>query len=171
MSVPLYWHCSGCRFIQLAEENSRPAFESLESLVHAFGSVSMMLESTFFAIHSSFRAVLGVAENFGRMRGLLAQVFSALTIFRAVRWAAQRLLEILSEYWRWRRSQAGINCSLLYKLWPLPLQLAKQVVCQQIQRSNKIKTHTQIWSKNRIISTTYNLFSTGQINEYMAMKK
>ncbi|CAB3379424.1 Hypothetical predicted protein [Cloeon dipterum] len=82
-------------FIRMAEENSRPAFESLESMVHAFGSVSMMLESTFYAIHSSFRAVLGVADNFGRMRGMLAQVFSALTIFRAVRWAYHKLLELL----------------------------------------------------------------------------
>jgi peroxin-13 len=76
----------------MAEESSRPAFQSLESMVQAFGSVSMMLESTFFAIHSSFRAVLGVAENFGRMRGMLAQVFSALTIFKAVRWAYHQLL-------------------------------------------------------------------------------
>ncbi|XP_059486010.1 peroxisomal membrane protein PEX13 [Neocloeon triangulifer] len=91
-----YGHAAAeSRFIRMAEENSRPAFESLESMVHAFGSVSMMMESTFYAVHSSFRAVLGVAENFGRMRGMLAQVFSALTIFRAMRWAYHKLLELL----------------------------------------------------------------------------
>ena len=35
------------RFIQLAEESYLPAFQSIENIVHAFGSVSMMLESTF----------------------------------------------------------------------------------------------------------------------------
>lgn len=43
--------CNLFRFIRLAEESSRPAFESIESIVHAFGSVSMMLESTYHAVH------------------------------------------------------------------------------------------------------------------------
>lgn len=103
--------CPFCSFIQMAEESSRPAFQSLESMVHAFGSVSMMLESTFFAIHSSFRAVLGVAENFGRMRGMLAQVFSALTIFKAVRWAYHQLLVLLGNFASLTRIHKKINFS------------------------------------------------------------
>lgn len=39
------------RFIQLAENSSRQAFQSIESIVHAFGSVSMMLESTYHALY------------------------------------------------------------------------------------------------------------------------
>ena len=62
------------RFIQLAEESSMPAFQSIESIVHAFGSVSMMLESTFHAVHSSFQAVLGVAEHFTKMKLQVSQV-------------------------------------------------------------------------------------------------
>ncbi|KAI8432747.1 hypothetical protein MSG28_013706 [Choristoneura fumiferana] len=46
------------RFIQVAEESSRPAFDSIQSLVNAVGSVAMMLENTFFALTSSFRAIL-----------------------------------------------------------------------------------------------------------------
>lgn len=53
------------RFIQIAEESSRPAFQSIESLVGAIGNIASMLDSTFFAITSSFRAILGVAANFG----------------------------------------------------------------------------------------------------------
>ena len=63
------------RFVQLAEESSLPAFQSIESIVHAFGSVSMMLESTFHAVHSSFQAVLGVAEHFTKMKLQISQVF------------------------------------------------------------------------------------------------
>ena len=51
-----------------------PAFQSIESIVHAFGSVSMMLESTFHAVHSSFQAVLGVAEHFSKMKLQVSQV-------------------------------------------------------------------------------------------------
>lgn len=43
----------------MAEENSRPAFDSIQSLVNAVGGVAMMLENTFFALTSSFRAILG----------------------------------------------------------------------------------------------------------------
>ena len=43
------------RFIRLAEENSRPAFETIQSVVNTFGSISMMFESTYYALYSSFR--------------------------------------------------------------------------------------------------------------------
>lgn len=56
------------RFIQIAEESSRPAFQSIESLVMAISNIASMLDSTFFAITNSFRSLLGVAANFGRLR-------------------------------------------------------------------------------------------------------
>lgn len=83
------------RFIQLAEESSRPAFQSIESLVQAFHSVSMMLDSTFNAVFTSFRAVLGVAENFGRLRSLLGQFFSSIALFRAFMWLYKKVLFVL----------------------------------------------------------------------------
>jgi len=79
------------RFIAAAEESSQPAFQSLESIVQAFGSVSMMLDSTLNAVYSSFRAVLGVADQFTR----LGKVLSALTIFRTAKWAYYRLLQLI----------------------------------------------------------------------------
>lgn len=74
------------RFIQIAEESSRPAFQSIESLVNAIGNIAAMLDSTFFAITSSFRAILGVAANFGRLRGVFAQFWSTFAIFRGLNW-------------------------------------------------------------------------------------
>lgn len=72
------------RFIQLAEESSRPAFQSIESLVMAIGNIAAMLDSTFFALTSSFRAILGVAANFGRLRGVFAQFWSTFAILRGI---------------------------------------------------------------------------------------
>lgn len=83
------------RFIQMAEESSRPAFQSIESLVHAFGSVSFMLESTFNAIYSSFRAVLAVAEHFGRLRTMFGQVYSTFAVMRILQWLYKKLLYLI----------------------------------------------------------------------------
>ncbi|KAK7084140.1 hypothetical protein SK128_012867 [Halocaridina rubra] len=82
-------------FVNLAEESSRQAFQSIESIVHAFGSVSMMLESTYHAVHSSFRAVLGVAEHFSRMKSHFAQIFSALAVVRTLKWIMKKLLYLI----------------------------------------------------------------------------
>jgi len=83
------------RFIQMAEESSRPAFQSIESLVHAFGSVSFMLESTFNAVYNSFRAVLAVAENFGRLRTMFGQVYSTFAVMRILQWLYKKLLYLI----------------------------------------------------------------------------
>lgn len=82
------------RFIQLAEESSRPAFQNIESLVAAIGNIAAMLDSTFFALTSSFRAVLGVAANFAHLRGVFAQFWTSFALFRWAIWAYRKLL-----YW------------------------------------------------------------------------
>lgn len=83
------------RFIQIAEESSRPAFQSIESLVSAIGNIAAMLDSTFFAITSSFRAILGVAANFGRLRGVFAQFWQTFAIFRGLTWLYKKILYYL----------------------------------------------------------------------------
>lgn len=78
-----------------AERNSRAAFESIEQIVMAFGSVSMMLEATFDALFSSFRAVLGVADHFGRMRYNFKHMFATISILRVLRAVLSRLLTMV----------------------------------------------------------------------------
>lgn len=85
----------GSSFARVAEENSRPAFQSIESIVQAVTSVSMMLDSSFQAVYSSFRAVIGVADNFSRLRSQLVQVFSALAFIRTLRYLVRRFLELI----------------------------------------------------------------------------
>ena len=82
-------------FARLAEEHSRPAFQSIESIVGAFSSVSMMLDSTFQAVYNSFRAVVGVADNFGRMKTHFAQIFAALAVFKWLKYLYRKLLVFL----------------------------------------------------------------------------
>nr|CAD7615403.1 unnamed protein product [Timema genevievae] len=83
------------RFIRIAEDSTRPAFQTLESMVQAFGSVSFMMESTFHAVYNTFRAVMGVAEHLGRMRAVFGQVFSTVAIYRFLLWAYRKFLYIL----------------------------------------------------------------------------
>ena len=90
-------------FVRQAEESSRQAFQSIESVVQAFGSVTMMLESTFYAVYNSFRAVIGVADNFTRLKAHFASIFSAFAALRALKWLYRKLLVLL------RLREAGID--------------------------------------------------------------
>ncbi|KAG8443971.1 hypothetical protein GDO86_009234 [Hymenochirus boettgeri] len=83
------------RFVRQAEESSRGAFQSIESIVHAFSSVSMMMDATFSAVYNSFRAVLDVANHFSRMKIHFTNVLSAFALIRTVRYLYRRLLRLL----------------------------------------------------------------------------
>lgn len=83
------------RFIQMAEESSRSAFQSIEQVVSTIGNIATMLDSTYFALTSSFRAILGLASNFSQMRGFLAKFFSTFTIFRSIIWLYKKLLYMM----------------------------------------------------------------------------
>ncbi|CAI5771379.1 peroxisome biogenesis factor 13 [Podarcis lilfordi] len=83
------------RFVQQAEESSRGAFQSIESIVHAFASVSMMMDATFSAVYNSFRAVLDVANHFSRLKIHFTKVFSAFALVRTIRYLYRRLQRLL----------------------------------------------------------------------------
>lgn len=83
------------RFIQFAEENSRHTFASVESVVRAFNSLAMMLDNTFFAMTSSFRAILGVAENFGRLRTMFGHIWYSVNVFRFLSWFYRKFRQML----------------------------------------------------------------------------
>lgn len=51
----------------------------------------MMLDNTFFAMTSSFRAILSVAENFGNLRSLFGQIWYSINVFRLFRWLYSKL--------------------------------------------------------------------------------
>lgn len=95
------------RFVQQAEESSRGAFQSIESIVHAFASVSMMMDATFSAVYNSFRAVLDVANHFSRLKIHFTKVFSAFALVRTVRY-----------FYRWLQRLLGMRrCSENDDLW------------------------------------------------------
>lgn len=102
-------------FVRMAEENSRQAFQSIEGIVQAFGSVAMMLESTYSAVYNSFRAVIGVADHFSRVRTHFAQIFSALAVIKTLKWLYRKLLVLLrlregglqEDVWSAAATQAG----------------------------------------------------------------
>uniref|UniRef100_A0A803J4B8 Peroxisomal membrane protein PEX13 n=1 Tax=Xenopus tropicalis TaxID=8364 RepID=A0A803J4B8_XENTR len=83
------------RFVRQAEESSRGAFQSIESIVHAFSSVSMMMDATFSAVYNSFRAVLDVANHFSRMKVHFTNVFSVFALVRTIRFLYRRLQRLL----------------------------------------------------------------------------
>ncbi|KAL5336714.1 Peroxin 13, N-terminal region-domain-containing protein [Aspergillus crustosus] len=64
-------------------QSTQATFQMIESIVGAFGGFAQMLESTYMATHSSFFAMVSVAEQFGNLRNTLG---SALGIFTIIRW-------------------------------------------------------------------------------------
>jgi len=82
-------------FVQQAELSSHQAFQSIESVVQAVVSIATMLESTFQAVYSSFRAVINVADHMSRLRAYFSRIISALAVLRTLRWLVSKLLIVL----------------------------------------------------------------------------
>ncbi|GAA5862370.1 hypothetical protein JCM8547_007618 [Rhodosporidiobolus lusitaniae] len=79
---------------QQMEAGTAATFQILQSLVGAVGGFAQMLESTFMATHSSFFAMIGVAEQFGHLRNYLGQV---LSIFALLRWCKGLLYRLVGK--------------------------------------------------------------------------
>ncbi|CAO1619918.1 unnamed protein product [Sympodiomycopsis kandeliae] len=76
---------------QRMESGTQATFELISSIVGAFGGFAQMLESTFMATHSSFFAMVGVADQFASLRNYLGQV---LSIFALARYMKNLLLRL-----------------------------------------------------------------------------
>ncbi|KAJ3258473.1 Peroxisomal membrane protein PAS20 [Boothiomyces macroporosus] len=70
---------------QRMEQSTQSTFQVLDQIVQSFGGFAQMLESTFFATHSSFMAMIGVAEQFGHLRNYLGQVFSIIALYNSAK--------------------------------------------------------------------------------------
>lgn len=64
---------------------TQATFQMLEGIVGAFGGFAQMLESTYMATHSSFFAMVAVAEQFGNLRDTLGSVLGIFTLMRWIR--------------------------------------------------------------------------------------
>ena len=92
-------------FSQLAIDESRSAFSSIESIIHTFRSISLMLESTFTSVYSSFRAVTDIFDYFSRMRSEITLFYPLVLLWRFIRHLYDRLLRFL----HLRQARAGAS--------------------------------------------------------------
>ncbi|SHO77957.1 Similar to S.cerevisiae protein PEX13 (Peroxisomal importomer complex component) [Malassezia sympodialis ATCC 42132] len=70
---------------QRMESGTQATFELISSIVGAFGGFAQMLESTFMATHSSFFAMVGVADQFAHLRNYLGEVLSIFALARQLK--------------------------------------------------------------------------------------
>ncbi|CAF3911545.1 unnamed protein product, partial [Rotaria sp. Silwood1] len=82
-------------FAQLAIDESRTAFSSIESIIQTFRSISLMLESTFTSVYSSFRAVTDVLDHFTRIRHEISTIYPFVLIWKFLKYIYYRLLRLL----------------------------------------------------------------------------
>ncbi|XP_043802794.1 peroxisomal membrane protein PEX13 [Apis laboriosa] len=80
------------RFFHYVEENTRPTFHLIETILHTFSSMTMLLESTYFALTNSFRAILNVAENIEKLRSTLNQLFSTFALIKFLKWLYKKII-------------------------------------------------------------------------------
>ncbi|KAG6873352.1 hypothetical protein C0995_000212 [Termitomyces sp. Mi166 len=73
---------------QTFESTTQNTFALLHSVVQTFTGIAQMLESTFMATHSSFFAMVGVADQISQLRNALGSV---LGIFGLLRWMRELL--------------------------------------------------------------------------------
>ncbi|KAK2625566.1 hypothetical protein QTJ16_004878 [Diplocarpon rosae] len=66
-------------------QNTQATFQIIEGIVGAFGGFAQMLESTYMATHSSFFAMVSVAEQFGNLRNTLGSILGIFTLMRWLR--------------------------------------------------------------------------------------
>jgi len=81
-------------FVRFAEESSRGAFQSIEKVVNAFVSISTMLTSTHQALFSTFKAVVGVVEQFRSLKEHIISVFIG-SVLRWLRFIWRTILSVL----------------------------------------------------------------------------
>jgi len=70
---------------QAFSQSTQATFQVIESIVGAFGGFAQMLESTYMATHSSFFAMVSVAEQFGNLRNTLGSILGIYAILRWLR--------------------------------------------------------------------------------------
>lgn len=73
------------------EASTAATFQVIESIVGAVGGFAQMLESTFMATHSSFFAMVAVAEQFGNLRNTLGSVLGIFTILKYLRLGVSKI--------------------------------------------------------------------------------
>ncbi|OAD58171.1 Peroxisomal membrane protein PEX13 [Eufriesea mexicana] len=83
------------RFFQYVEESTRPTFQLIETILQTFSSMTMLLESTYFALTNSFRAILSVAESVGKLRSTINQLFSTFALIRFLKWLYRKIINTI----------------------------------------------------------------------------
>ncbi|KAF2482490.1 Peroxin 13, N-terminal region-domain-containing protein [Neohortaea acidophila] len=76
---------------QAYTQSTQATFQMIESIVGAFGGFAQMLESTYMATHSSFFAMVSVAEQFGTLKQTLGSILGIFTLMRWIRSAIAKL--------------------------------------------------------------------------------
>ena len=82
-------------FVRDAQESTHSAFSAIETIVRAVGSVALLLESTYMALNTSFRAILGLADHFSRLKTSLFGAISGLSFLSKLQSWLHRLLVLL----------------------------------------------------------------------------
>lgn len=109
---------------------ARGPFETVESVVHAVSSISMLLESTYGALISSVRSVFAVGEQLARMKNQMGHLYAALAFTRLISWFKEHFGWILGRQptpdliWTNAVIDKEKQTKAPYSQWPLIMYMA-----------------------------------------------
>lgn len=86
----------GMQMITNAHHQIDATFQSIQSFVQAASSISLMLESSYMALHQTFRAVTDIGDHFVRLKENFSGLMSVVTIFNTIKWFFKRILYMLN---------------------------------------------------------------------------
>lgn len=67
------------------QQSTASTFALIEHIVGAFMGFAQMLDSTFHATHSSFMAMVGVADHFGQLKQYFSHALGIVTLMSAIK--------------------------------------------------------------------------------------
>lgn len=123
------------RFTQYVEDSTRSTFHTLETILQTFSSITMLLESTYFAITNCFKAILSVAESIGRLRSTIGQLLSTFALIRFLKWLYRKVTYLFgiqnvhhAEEELWQQSLLQVVQGRERSSWPSFLLLSISVI-------------------------------------------
>ncbi|VVC25859.1 Peroxin 13, N-terminal,SH3 domain [Cinara cedri] len=78
-----------------AAEKSIPFFESIDSVIQAFTTISTMLESTVTTMQLTYEILLDAADNYVSIKKFMVKLYSVMASYKLVRWFLNKVYFLL----------------------------------------------------------------------------
>ena len=92
---------NGQSFTSAAEMHAKPTFDTIQTAVNTVSSIATMFDSTYYALRTSFQAMVNVFEQFATAKMTMEQILKVFSLFRLYRWLKSKISgQNLQDIWQ-----------------------------------------------------------------------